>query len=232
MRPFARARRHPPVRRPVHLARSLGFLLAVAAALAARAEAQTPTALLVEDRLTAEMPGASHFYGQALAMSADWLAVGAPDDEPFGIASGSVHLYGRDVLNGWVLTDVIVAPDGAFGDRFGSAVALGGTRLAVSAPTEDARDISDADFLEGELLGGRVVAPWHAWLDEAKYRVHVDAIEQLPIEVIASCHAPAIRGDRIKIAFDTVRMLPSSEAWIPFTHSDLEQWLAAMEPDS
>jgi hypothetical protein len=30
--------------------------------------------------------------------------------------------------------------------------------------------------------------------------VHVDAIEQLPIEVIVACHAPAIRGDRIKTA--------------------------------
>ena len=121
---------------------------------------------------------------------------------------------------------------GLFDDRTGVLWGVDTFATPLSAPTEDARDISDADFLEGELLGGRVVAPWHAWLDEAKYSAHVDAVEQLPIEVIAACHAPAIRGDRIKTAFDTVRMLPSSEAWIPFTHSDLEQWLAMMEPDS
>jgi hypothetical protein len=46
--------------------------------------------------------------------------------------------------------------------------------------------------------------------------------------VIASCHSPAIRGDRIGVAFDVLRTLPTAAPWIPFTQADLEMWLAAM----
>jgi flavorubredoxin len=121
---------------------------------------------------------------------------------------------------------------GLFDDRTGVLWGVDAFATPLTQPIEDARDITDPDFLEGELLGGRIVAPWHGWLDERKFNAHVDTIESLPIEVIASCHAPAIRGDRIKTAFDIIRMLPKSEAWVPFTHADLEQWLAMMPPES
>ena len=86
---------------------------------------------------------------------------------------------------------------GVFDDRTGVLWSVDTFANPVSAPLEDAHDISDADFAEGQLLGGRIVSPWHPWLDERKYHAHIDTIQALPIEVIASCHAPAIRGDRI-----------------------------------
>ena len=115
---------------------------------------------------------------------------------------------------------------GVFDDRTGVLWSVDTFANPVSAPLEDAHDISDADFAEGQLLGGRVVSPWHPWLDERKYNGHIDTLQALPIEVIASCHAPAIRGDRIQTAFDIVRTLPSADPWQPFTHQDLEQWLS------
>ena len=78
----------------------------------------------------------------------------------------------------------------------------------MTAPLEDARDISDADFADGQLLGGCIVSPWHPWLDERKYHAHIDTIRALPIEVIAPCHAPAIRGDRIETALDVPARCP------------------------
>lgn len=97
----------------------------------------------------------------------------------------------------------------------------------TQAPVVDARDMGDDEFEDGEALGAGLVAPWHVWLDTAKFLAHVDSIHGLPIEVIASCHAPAIRGERIGQAFDALRRLPMAPAWAPFTHRDLEMWLSA-----
>lgn len=98
----------------------------------------------------------------------------------------------------------------------------------IQAPISDARDMGDDEFAEGQVLGGCLVSPWHTWLDDAKYQAHVDTIQGLPIEAVASCHAPAIRGDRIDQAFTAIRSLPTVDAWAPFTHQDLETWLAMM----
>ncbi|MCB1006085.1 MAG: hypothetical protein KDB35_18030, partial [Acidimicrobiales bacterium] len=100
----------------------------------------------------------------------------------------------------------------------------------IQAPIDDAHAMGDDEFADGQLLGGQLVSPWHPWLDEAKYLAHVDTVQGLPIEVIASCHAPAIRGDRIGTAFEAIRRLPTSDPWAPFTHQDLEMWLSAMPP--
>lgn len=117
---------------------------------------------------------------------------------------------------------------GVFDDRTGVLWGVDTFATPVQQPLEDARDIPVDEFADGELLGGRVVSPWHTWLDAAKYLAHIDSIQGLPIEVIASCHAPAIRGERIDQAFAAIRLLPSTEAWAPFTHQDLEQWMSMM----
>lgn len=95
---------------------------------------------------------------------------------------------------------------------------------------EDCRDLSDADFEQGQLFGARLVAAWHAWLDARKFNAHVDYVRALPINVIAGCHTPAIRGARINKAFDVLRTLPDAEPWMPPTQLDLEAMLAAMAP--
>jgi flavorubredoxin len=95
---------------------------------------------------------------------------------------------------------------------------------------EESEDLSEQAFSEGQLLGGRLVAPWHPWLDERKYQAHVDKVQALPIEVISGCHTPVIRGTRIGAAFDILRSLPTADPWTPITQQDLEAMLAAMAP--
>lgn len=95
---------------------------------------------------------------------------------------------------------------------------------------EQAADLSDKDFSEGQLLGGRLVAAWHPWLDERKYQAHVGKVQALPIEVIAGCHTPVITGSRMDAAFDVLRTLPTCDPWTPITQQDLEGMLAAMAP--
>jgi flavorubredoxin len=100
----------------------------------------------------------------------------------------------------------------------------------MAEPLTDAADHQGEAFREGQLFGGRLVAAWHPWLDEAKFCAHVQTVQDLPIEVIAGCHTPAIRGPMIDEAFTLLRQLPLVEPWPEFTHADLEGWLAAMAP--
>jgi flavorubredoxin len=100
----------------------------------------------------------------------------------------------------------------------------------VPGHMEDCRDLSDQDFHQGQLFGGRLVATWHPWLDERKFQAHVDTVRALPISVIAGCHTPAISGARIDAAFDVLRSLPTADPWTPITQQDLEAMFAAMAP--
>jgi flavorubredoxin len=117
---------------------------------------------------------------------------------------------------------------GLFDDSTGVFWAVDTCALPVARPMEDVTDISDADFDAGQLLGVQLVAPWHQWLDEQKYCAHVDRVQSLPIEVIASCHAPAISGARIGRCFDLLRRIHAADPWAGFTQQDLDQWMAAM----
>jgi uncharacterized repeat protein (TIGR01451 family) len=76
-------------------------------------------------------------FGGSLALSLDTLAVGAPyADTGFGMQSGAVFVYTRSGAT-WALEQEVLGFEIAGGDNFGSAVALGGDRLAVGAPYDD-----------------------------------------------------------------------------------------------
>jgi flavorubredoxin len=65
-----------------------------------------------------------------------------------------------------------------------------------------------ADLVEDNLrLMNSLVSPWHAWLDPAAYRRHVDAVEGMGVLAAASAHGPIMSGDALHHAFDVVRDL-------------------------
>ena len=84
-------------------------------------------------------------------------------------------------------------------------------------------------LLIGQLFGGRLVAPWTAWLDSEKFGAVVDRFSSLGAEVIAGCHTPVLRGPRVAEAFDLLHGLPGVEPWQEFTQTDLDGWMAAAE---
>ena len=92
---------------------------------------------------------------------------------------------------------------------------------------ERADDLTEAEFVEGQLWGARIIAPWHVWLDERKFGAHVDQVQSMPIKVIASCHAPTMSGDRVDRAFELLHTVPTADPWAPFTQGDLDQWMSA-----
>jgi FG-GAP repeat len=74
------------------------------------------------------------FFGRSLSISGSWLAVGAPDDRAEG--SGSVYLFQRDSSKGWILRQRLTGESAGKATRFGFAVSMNGSHLAVAAPRQ------------------------------------------------------------------------------------------------
>ncbi len=68
--------------------------------------------------------------------SADYVLVGAPQDNAAGSKSGSAYIYARSGKN-WKQQAKLIAGDGAAGDGFGNAVSIYGTTAVVGAPKDD-----------------------------------------------------------------------------------------------
>ncbi|MBL9139747.1 MAG: tandem-95 repeat protein, partial [Verrucomicrobiales bacterium] len=81
-------------------------------------------------------------FGQTVALSGDWLAVGAPNSEFNGRDSGSAFVYQRTVTS-WVQVKRLLpvtasgATDAALDDFFGSSVAIDDDLVLVGSPRDD-----------------------------------------------------------------------------------------------
>jgi hypothetical protein len=103
---------------------------------AATAHAQTIWDLYYESAAIAAADGQEEdYFGQAISLSGDTLAVGVPNDVGEFVGEGSVRMYTR-VGNAWIFQQRLVNPDpitAAF-EEFGGSVSLSGETLAVGVP--------------------------------------------------------------------------------------------------
>ena len=85
------------------------------------------------------LPGAVlHGFGQAVALSGERLAVGAPlAPALFASAAGRVYVYDRQPDGAWHLSASLAAEVPMTAGLFGSALALDGDRLVVGEPGAD-----------------------------------------------------------------------------------------------
>jgi hypothetical protein len=83
-------------------------------------------------RLRPPSPRASARFGAAVAVSADWIAIGEPGAGETYPRPGIVHLVHRSA-DGWKIESSLRAPAGAVG-WFGTSVALAGCELLIGAP--------------------------------------------------------------------------------------------------
>ncbi len=74
---------------------------------------------------------------------------------------------------------------------------------AVHEVEEVPKDLYDESF----HLFNSMISPWHEWLDPVVYNRHVDTVEGLRPEVVASAHGHVLRGEHIHDAFSRVRTL-------------------------
>jgi hypothetical protein len=102
------------------------------------AQGSAPLASVRETRLEPQSSASFDNFALALALGPDLALVGSPGASSLnGSLVGAAYLFERQP-QGWVEVAELRASDGAAGDRFGSAVALDGARLAVGATGADA----------------------------------------------------------------------------------------------
>jgi expansin (peptidoglycan-binding protein) len=90
-----------------------------------------------ETKLTASDGFDNDFFGVSVAISGNYLAVGASRDDDNGSASGSAYVYQRTSGNTWTNETKLTASDGATGDYFGESVSISGDYLVVGAYLDD-----------------------------------------------------------------------------------------------
>lgn len=85
-------------------------------------------------RNTLPVTAVNQSYGGAVAMTADWLAIGTPQDAQQGSNAGAVYLYRRNGDN-WVAHSKLTHPYSQPEQRFGQVLAIDGDRLVVGLGT-------------------------------------------------------------------------------------------------
>ncbi len=103
---------------------------------------------------------AGDYFGDAVAISAATVFIGAPYDDDHGADSGSTYVFRYDGLD-WVQEAKLLASDGAAGDRFGGSVAVSGDTALIGASRDDDN---------GEDSGAVYVFRYNgsSWVQEAK----------------------------------------------------------------
>ncbi len=123
------------------------FLWSAAALPCARA--QLPTTL--KQTIAAPVVG--------VAISGSWMAVGAPYDDTGATDSGSVYVYDLASTTPAIPVFALHNPAQDAGDFFGYAVALSGSRLAVSALTSDVHATEGGAVYVYDLASATPTAP-------------------------------------------------------------------------
>jgi len=87
-------------------------------------------------KLTASDGAAYDHFGSSVAISDDYVVVGAQRDDDVGMDSGSAYIFKRNGI-AWTEQAKITASDGAAGDIFGIRVAISGDHAVVGAYGDD-----------------------------------------------------------------------------------------------
>lgn len=91
---------------------------------------------VVEAELSAPTPLSGDRFGAAVALEGDVLVVGAPEDDEAASNAGIAFVY-RRTEGVWALEATLKNQNPAANDQFGSAVAISGGTIAVTARLDD-----------------------------------------------------------------------------------------------
>lgn len=84
------------------------------------------------------VPGPGHdAYGSSVAVSGDWMIVGAPIGDGSSTDDGYAELYRRNSAGDWILSETLSSPDASLDGQFGYDVAIQGKWAFVGAKAED-----------------------------------------------------------------------------------------------
>jgi flavorubredoxin len=91
-------------------------------------------------------------------------------------------------------------------DPKSSAMWIVDSFACLTPGTLDAAQMT-AEQLQGMAAMNSAVSPWHAWLDPASYRRHVESVRALGAQTVASAHGPVLRGQALQQAFGELQAL-------------------------
>jgi PKD repeat protein len=92
----------------------------------------------LEAALTSDDPGTSAGFPSDVAISDRFALVGDASHDALADGAGAAYLFERQWDGKWIERALLLASDGAEGDRFGQAVALTNDLAVVGAPRKDA----------------------------------------------------------------------------------------------
>jgi hypothetical protein len=112
---------------------------------------------------------------------------------------------------------------GVYDDKTGVYWAVDTFALPLPGPLDEMTDVPKADWEQGMAMFNCMNSPWYQMLDPEKFERHVDSVQELDIEILASCHSPIIKRGRVSEAFDFIRKLPSLPPPPQPQQADLEE---------
>jgi flavorubredoxin len=98
------------------------------------------------------------------------------------------------------------------------------TTGAVHRVEDIPRDLYEETF----VLFNSMVSPWHQFLDPVRYGRHVDTVQALGPQAVASAHGPILTGAEIGWAFDRVKAMAGQPITAPPGQAVLDEMIAAL----
>ncbi len=97
---------------------------------------------------------------------------------------------------------------GLYDDRTGVYWAADAFATPLPGPMNDISELDPVAWENGLAMFNCWNSPWYKLLDSAKFERHVDRVQDLDLEVVASCHSPIIRRPQLDRAFSLIRQVP------------------------
>ncbi len=112
---------------------------------------------------------------------------------------------------------------GLYDDRTGVYWAVDSFATPLPGPMDDMSAVPTAEWKAGLEMFNCMNSPWFKLLDPDKFERHVDRVQNLDIQVVASCHSPVINAPQLSTAFDIIRKIPSCEPPPQPQQADLDE---------
>jgi flavorubredoxin len=117
---------------------------------------------------------------------------------------------------------------GLYDDRTGVYWAVDSFATPLPGHMDHIGELDSEAWQQGLAMFNCMNSPWFKLLDPAKYEKHVDQVQGLNLEAVASCHSPVIRKSHIGEAFNMIRRIPEMEPPPHPQQADLEQLVHAL----
>jgi flavorubredoxin len=117
---------------------------------------------------------------------------------------------------------------GLYDDRTGVYWAVDTLATPLPGPMNDITELDPEQWRGGVEMFNCMNSPWFKLLDPDKFERHVDRVQTLDLQVVASCHSPVIPKSHIDTALNMIRKIPHLEPPPQPQQADLDALMHAV----